>query len=195
MKPVFFAYCLVSAEQVTLFCAEHCLTSEARSHLISIHCQVRPYDEVYSAITAYRSADTKRLLVSIFCNAALVQAAGGPDRVLVKTSPVELEKAIKNVVEQEGFRQCHIRDGAAVVSYLAWLEDQLHQGKRVNECEGADKLLQFRLQQQYCQGVSFDTISGYGPNGAIIHYKPEPETCAQIGTDSLYLLDSGGQYL
>eukprot|EP01118_Nematostelium_gracile_P006879 TRINITY_DN2223_c0_g1_i1.p1 TRINITY_DN2223_c0_g1~~TRINITY_DN2223_c0_g1_i1.p1 ORF type:complete len:293 (-),score=57.07 TRINITY_DN2223_c0_g1_i1:25-903(-) len=93
-------------------------------------------------------------------------------------------------------RQCHIRDAAALVQYLSWLEDQMESNRPVTEISGADQLEEFRSQQKLFQCLSFDSISGYGSNGAIIHYKPDREKeHVTIGRDSLYLIDSGGQYL
>jgi Xaa-Pro aminopeptidase len=103
-------------------------------------------------------------------------------------------KAIKNSVELEGMRQCHLRDAAALCHYFAWLEDQLAQGKQLSEVEAADKLEGLRRQQKDFVGLSFETISSTGSNGAIIHYKPEPETCKIIDPKLIYLCDSGGQY-
>lgn len=103
-------------------------------------------------------------------------------------------KAIKNSVELEGMRQCHLRDAAALCHYFAWLEDQLAQGKQLSEVEAADKLEGLRRQQKDFVGLSFETISSTGSNGAIIHYKPEPETCKIIDPNLIYLCDSGGQY-
>jgi Xaa-Pro aminopeptidase len=111
------------------------------------------------------------------------------DRSLVNDA-----KAIKNPVELEGMRQCHLRDAAALCHYFAWLEDQLGQGKQLSEVEAADYLENLRRQQKDFVGLSFDTISSTGPNGAIIHYKPEPETCKIIDPKLIYLCDSGGQY-
>jgi Xaa-Pro aminopeptidase len=103
-------------------------------------------------------------------------------------------KAIKNDTELEGFRQCHIRDGAALVRYFAWLEEQLNQGVELNESQGADQLEKFRSEQDLFKGLSFDTISSTGPNGAIIHYSPDPKDCAVIKKDQVYLCDSGAQF-
>ena len=111
------------------------------------------------------------------------------DRSLVNDA-----KAIKNSVELEGMRQCHLRDAAALCHYFAWLEDQLSQGKQLSEVEAADYLENLRRQQKDFVGLSFDTISSTGANGAIIHYKPEPETCKIIDPKLIYLCDSGGQY-
>lgn len=91
-------------------------------------------------------------------------------------------------------RQCHLRDGAALVHYFAWLEKQLAAGVQLDEVDAADKLEQFRAAQADYVGLSFDTISATGSNGAIIHYKPEKGTCKIIDPTKIYLCDSGGQY-
>ncbi|KAG5458769.1 MAG: peptidase M24, structural domain-containing protein [Olpidium bornovanus] len=90
-----------------------------------------------------------------------------------------MAKAIKNETELEGIRRAHLRDAAALVSYFAWLEDELLQkgNTSISEADGADKLEEFRAQQHDFVGLSFDTISSTGPNGAIIHYKPERGQC------------------
>jgi len=119
----------------------------------------------------------------------------GEDNVTITVSPVAEAKAIKNEVETEGFRQCHIRDGAALVRYFSWLEDHLDKGGKLSEFEAATKLEEYRSQLDLFMGLSFDTISSTGPNGAIIHYQPPAEGSAVIQRDQLYLCDSGGQYL
>jgi Xaa-Pro aminopeptidase len=75
----------------------------------------------------------------LLCYAHLYQ-----ENIVIKRSPVAELKAIKNDVEVEGFRQCHIRDGAALARYFAWLEEQLESGKELNESQGADQLEKFR---------------------------------------------------
>jgi Xaa-Pro aminopeptidase len=112
------------------------------------------------------------------------------------TNPVILAKALKNETEREGFRQCHIRDGAALCKFFAWLQHELtvKNNKNLNEVSVADKLEGFRSQQDLFMGLSFATISGSGPNGAIIHYHPKSETASLLSTDLIYLCDSGGQY-
>jgi Xaa-Pro aminopeptidase len=92
-------------------------------------------------------------------------------------------------------RACHIRDGAALVQYFAWLEQKLLADEKIDEVESSDRLEQFRAAQEHYVGLSFATISSTGPNGAIIHYKPEKETCKVIDPNAIYLCDSGGQYL
>lgn len=103
-------------------------------------------------------------------------------------------KAIKTPEELNGMRDCHLRDGAALIHYFAWLEQKLLSGDKLDEVDAADRLEQFRAAQEHFVGLSFATISSSGSNGAIIHYKPEKETCKVIDPTQIYLCDSGGQY-
>ena len=108
--------------------------------------------------------------------------------------PVQLPKARKNAVELAGTRAAHVRDGAALAKFLAWLAAEAPKGG-LDEIAASDKLAEFRGQGEHFRGLSFDTISGAGPNGAVVHYRATPETSRAIEANSLYLVDSGGQYL
>lgn len=85
-------------------------------------------------------------------------------------SPVADHKAIKNATELEGFRQSHIRDGAALARYFAWLEEALNEGKEVNEWQGAEVLENYRKELDLFKGLSFTTISSTGPNGGTFSF-------------------------
>lgn len=104
-------------------------------------------------------------------------------------------KAVKNEVELAGFHSSHLRDGVALVRYFAWLQASLLRGETVTESGGADHLLRLRQELPLFKGLSFETISSTGPNGAIIHYQPHPDTCPPIELDAIYLCDSGAQFL
>lgn len=91
-------------------------------------------------------------------------------------------------------RQSHLRDAAALCHYFAWLESQLKSGAVLDEVDAADYLEKLRAQQMDFIGLSFDTISSTGPNGAIIHYQPHKPTAKIIDPKLIYLCDSGGQY-
>src|SRR5690625_1177194 len=119
----------------------------------------------------------------------------GAGAVIVEGSdPCELPKACKNPVELQGARAAHLRDGVAVTTFLAWLDRKAPQG-RVAEIQAAEKLESLRAKQEHFRGPSFDTISGSGPNGAIVHYRVTPESNRELRPGELYLVDSGGQYL
>jgi Xaa-Pro aminopeptidase len=108
--------------------------------------------------------------------------------------PCLLPKACKNPVELEGSRAAHRRDGAAVSRFLAWLAKEAPQG-RLREIAASDRLEAFRREGEYFRDLSFPTISGAGSNGAIVHYRAMPETEKLLEPGTLYLLDSGAQYL
>ena len=108
--------------------------------------------------------------------------------------PVLLPKAQKNPVELQGMRNCHLRDGAAVTRFLAWLNREVQSGRLHNEARLADQLLAFREEQNDLHDLSFDTISAAGANSAICHYNHMNGQPAALTLDSLYLVDSGGQY-
>lgn len=107
--------------------------------------------------------------------------------------PVQLPKAIKNPVEIEGTRRAHRRDGAALVRFLAWLAREAPTGT-IDELTAAAKLRSCRAATGLLRDLSFDTISGAGPNGAIVHYRSSPRTNRMLAPGELYLVDSGGQY-
>ncbi|MBP6985435.1 MAG: aminopeptidase P family protein [Alphaproteobacteria bacterium] len=105
-----------------------------------------------------------------------------------------MAKACKNSVELEGMRKSHVRDGAALTEFLSWATDRLQKGA-LSELQASDALRGFREKKDHFQGLSFETIAGSGPNGAIIHYRVTPESDRLLRTDELFLLDSGAQYL
>ena len=108
--------------------------------------------------------------------------------------PCALPKALKNPIEAQGAVQAHIQDGVAVTRFLAWLSQNSKKGT-LTEIDASDKLFSFRKQNPLFSGLSFDTISAAGPHGAIVHYHAMPETNGTLELNSIYLVDSGGQYL
>lgn len=115
------------------------------------------------------------------------KVAYGPDLCLA-------ERAQKSAAEVDGMRSAHLRDGAALVRFLAWLDAEAPSGS-ISEIDAANHLEQCRRTGNHFKGLSFPTISGSGPNGAIVHYRVTPKTDRKLGTGELYLVDSGAQYL
>lgn len=114
--------------------------------------------------------------------------------VVEGVDPCQLPKACKNGAELEGMRQAHIRDGLAVTKFLYWLEHAVAAGKKLTEIDIAEKLEIFRRESDLYLEPSFATISGSGPNGAIVHYHATRESNRSVEHNSLLLIDSGGQY-
>ena len=114
-------------------------------------------------------------------------------KTLMTEDPCILPKACKTPQEQAAIRNAHLRDGVAVTKFLCWL-DKHPDPSSLTELDIADKLLDFRKMDKGFRDTSFDTIAGWGANGAIVHYRATPEKHAQISTPGLLLLDSGAQY-
>ncbi|EKO3849762.1 aminopeptidase P family protein [Vibrio harveyi] len=124
----------------------------------------------------------------------VLQNAGAS--VVSKADPCLMPKAAKNAVEIAGMKACHIRDGVAMSKFLSWLDAEVVAGNLHDEATLADKLEAFRSEDPTLMDLSFDTISAAGDNAAMCHYnhenQPEP---GKLELNTLYLVDSGGQYL
>ncbi|WP_366555324.1 aminopeptidase P family protein [Aquibaculum sediminis] len=138
----------------------------------------------------------RRILVDPDSAAAWVfdRLRGGEAQIVEGADPCALPKACKNPVELEGTRAAHRRDGVAVTRFLAWLETETARGA-VTEMQATERLAALRAEQELFRDLSFDTISGSGPNGAIVHYRVTEESDRSLSQGELYLVDSGGQYL
>ncbi|KAK4639458.1 hypothetical protein QC761_708470 [Podospora bellae-mahoneyi] len=203
-NPVFFSYAIVTQASATLYIDEAKLTDECRTYLERNKVTIKPYGALFEdseelarrAEADSKDAKPRKYLISSKGSWALKLALGGNKFVDEVRSPVGDAKAVKNDVELNGMRNCHIRDGAALTEFFAWLEDQLvNQKAQLDEVDAADKLEQIRSKHKDFVGLSFDTISSTGANAAVIHYKPEKGACKIIDPDAIYLCDSGAQYL
>jgi len=207
-NPVFFSYAAVTPHSATLYVDATKIGQEIRDFLGDL-VEIKPYDALFSDLTAIAEAAVneadadstakskpQKLLLSNKSSWALSLGLGGEDKVEEARSPITDAKAIKNTTELEGMRQCHIRDGAALIEYFAWLEDELvSKGETLDEVQAADKLEEIRSRGDHFKGLSFPTISSTGPNAAVIHYSPERGNCSIVDPKAIYLCDSGAQYL
>ena len=156
---------------------------------------VRPIGEFGDALTALGAG---KKMVQVPANVApawvidRLEAAGA--EIMRKPDPCAMPKACKNATELAGTRAAHIRDGAALCRFLAWLAAEAPKGG-VDELGAVDKLYAYRAGGDLFRGLSFETISGAGSNGAIVHYHSTPATNRILEPGTLYLVDSGAQYL
>lgn len=207
-NPVFFSYATITPTVATLYVNASKLSDECKKYLADNEVQVRAYEDIFSEAQALGEtlasangdgrpeAKIKKFTVSTKTSWALKRALGGESKVEEIRSPIGDAKAVKNDTELEGMRACHIRDGAALTEYFAWLENQLIVEKAtIDEVTAADKLEEIRSKHKNFVGLSFDTISSTGANAAVIHYKPERGNCSVIDPNAIYLCDSGAQYL
>ncbi len=156
---------------------------------------VEPYEAFRSAVAAVAKEKAAILADPALVRAGfldLVTSAGG--EVIDEADPVMRAKAVKNPVEIAGARRAHQRDGQALVRFLAWLEEVPLDGS-VDEWAVVQRLETERRRFPEYRGASFDTIAGWGPNGAIVHYRVTPESSRPLVADSLLLVDSGGHYV
>ena len=148
-----------------------------------------------AAASASAGVTRKRAREGQSAATGIVGASGtGTGVVIEKASPVTAAKAVKNEAELAGMREAHIRDGVALVKFFAWLDKTIAQGTVLTECQIDEELTARRAAQPGFVEPSFPTIAGANSNGAIIHYRPLPHSCASVDQNTLLLLDSGGQY-
>lgn len=191
--PVALSFVIAHADGTAdLFIAPEKVTAELTAHLGNA-VRVQPREAFVPALEALKgrkvAVDPERAVAAIFH--ALADAGAN---VVPLTDPVVLPKAIKNPAEQAGHRAAQARDGAAIARFLRWVAMEAPKGG-VTELSAADRLQTFRAEGGLLRDLSFDTISGAGPNGAVVHYRVSEETSRTLEANSVYLVDSGGQYV
>ena len=193
--PVSYGYALLFSDgKAVLFMDQEKISDEVRKHL-GADVAVEPYDGLANALKRLdpavatigvdRDSASRWLIDSITASGRKAQ---------VSADPVMAIKANKHPTELQGVREAHIRDGAALTRFLAWLSKEAPKGT-LTEITAADRLEAFRAESNLFHGPSFPTIAGAGANGAIVHYRAHPKTAAKIQPDMVLLIDSGGQYL
>ena len=190
-NPVFVSYLLISPEKVVLYINNVKLLAEVKDYLTSEQIAVDAYEAVVDGLRSYEG---KSLLVDMSSTNYSLATAVPTEKLCEGVSPIASMKAIKNEAEQEGFRAAMLRDGVAVVKFLAWLKPAVEAGGQT-EISLDERLTALRAEQPKFKGVSFDTIVGYEEHGAIVHYEATPETDIPVEPHGLVLIDSGAQYL
>ena len=190
--PVALAYALVNADGTAdLFVASEKVGPDVAQHLgngVRLH-ERADFEVALTALNGKTVAvDPERSVAAIF--EALDK---GGATIVSHRDPTVLPRAIKNPVEIAGHQAAQARDGAAIARFLKWVGEEAPKGG-LDELKASDRLEAFRKDSGELKDLSFDSISGSGPNGAIVHYKASPETNRPLEQNSLYLIDSGGQY-
>ncbi|AUJ59034.1 Xaa-Pro aminopeptidase [Coxiella-like endosymbiont of Amblyomma americanum] len=190
-NPLTISYAIITNNEACIFINSHKLTEKHKAYFKKIHVQIRPYSALEKALTiishsVWIDPDTSNWWIQ-------KQLKNVKDFVY-KPSPITLAKAIKNPIEQKNTRdEAHIADAIAMIRFLYWLENYWKNG--VNEITAAKKLEALRRKDARCLDLSFPSISGFGVHSAIVHYAATTETNLTIDDSTLYLIDSGGQYL
>ncbi len=191
-NPVFVAYTLISKGGAVLFIDERKLTFDLKTELENDGIEIKDYVEIAKELKGLPNGSS--VLLDTGKTNYWLYSALEKSRIIEGKNPSTYLKACKNQVEISGMKSAHKRDGASMVKFIYWLESNIGKEK-ITELSAAEKLLEFRKANDMFVGESFNTISGYGPHGAIVHYAANEETDAEIKPEGFYLLDSGAQYL
>src|ERR1700712_1985723 len=192
--PLPLSYALVPKEgRATVFIDARKLSNSARDHL-EHNADVQEPDALTPRLTELAQRGASIALDSATAADALSRLiAGAGGKVLRGNDPVALLKAVKNATEIEGTRAAHRRDAVALARFLAWIDREAPSGA-LTEIDAVEALETFRRDTGALKDVSFPTIAGTGPNGAIVHYRVTRKTNRRIASGDLLLIDSGAQY-
>lgn len=191
-NPVVLSFALISQDHAKLFINPDKLSSTAKEQLLKSGVEVFDYQEIESALQRVPEnssifIDPKR---NCFAFSKLIPASV---KMIKDTNPTTNLKAVKNETELKNTREAMLKDGVAITRFLKWLEENI--GKTtITELSAAVQLRQFREAQEGFIGDSFTTISAYRAHGALPHYGASEESNAEVKAESLFLVDSGGQY-
>ena len=191
-NPVATAHLYLSPDGSVLFTDMRKLTPAASAHLAAAGVECRPYGDILPFLAAL-PADAK-VLLSASQSAGTVAATLG-SRAVIGASAVAMFKAVKNAVQIEGTRAAMLRDGAAMVRSLHEITTLVASGTPLTEMDIPAILTRHRSAGDLYVEESFETIAGFGPHGAIVHYAARPDTNAAISASNLLLIDSGANYL
>jgi len=193
-SPLALAFAIVPARgKPQLFIDPAKLGGNVRGHLKAA-AEILPPDALEARLKALGEKSARVRLDPETTPVRFAQALEAAGAKIIKgDDPCILPKAIKTKAEIEGARAAHVRDGAAMVRFLAWLDATAPSG-RVDEVGAAIKLEEFRRDTGELKDISFDSISAAGPHGAVVHYRPTRAASLKLRPRSLYLIDSGGQY-
>jgi Xaa-Pro aminopeptidase len=191
--PVALAFLIANADATVDLFVEPSKVDDELRNVLGDEVRIHPRSDFESNLKSdfngkTVAVDPERSVAAIF--QALEE---GGATILRRRDPAVLPKAIKNEAEIAGQKAAQARDGAAVARFLKWIEDEAPKGE-LDEMIAADRLEKFREEHGDLRDLSFDTISAFGPNGALPHYKGTEETNLPFKPGTLYLVDSGGQY-
>ncbi|MBO4905459.1 MAG: aminopeptidase P family protein [Bacteroidaceae bacterium] len=194
--PLFVAYLVINTDDAELYINPQKVNAQVGAYLKEIGVEVKPYDSARVNKTIRMQFDpdsTNAGIIDQMVHSQIYDPAVNL-RLISNKSPIQLMMVHKNATEISGYHNAMLKDGVAMVQFMRWLDDAMQRGERITELTVCDKLRELRSQQPLFRDISFDTIAGYGPHGAIVHYEPTPETDVALEPKGLLLLDSGAQY-
>lgn len=191
--PVVLSYLVMMENELRLYANAAAFSEEIRSNLEADGVKIYPYDDVYSYVQSI-SSDKKVLLSRANVNSRLVSNIPSEVTILDEPNLTLFPKAVKNETEMKNERIAHIKDGVAVTKFIHWLKKNVTR-TTITELSTAEKLYQFRSEQEHFLGESFDPIIAYGTHAAIVHYSATEATDIPLEAMGMVLADTGGHYL
>ena len=189
-NPVFVSYLLISTDKISLFVDSQKLSDEVKNYLSENGVSLYKYNKVEEGLRDYAEYN---ILLDADETSYFLWKTVKCQEIVSAESPIPAMKAVKNEVEIAGYHRAMLRDGVAMVKFLKWLKPAVEAGGQT-EMSIDRKLTSLRAEQPLFRDISFDTIAGYGPHGAIVHYEATPKTDAELRPEGLILIDSGAQY-
>jgi len=190
-NPVCIAYAIIGKDQTNLFVDQKKIDASLTARFQSEKINIQPYDKIVPFIKTLEEKD-KLWMDSSTVSYWIANQLTADQKYFDRNIP-KLQKAIKNPVECKNLRNAMIQDGVSLTKVFMWLDKKLDK-RTVTEVELAEKIIEFRSEHQDYVGESFAAIVGYAANGAIIHYHPTSEHCAEIKKEGILLVDCGAQY-
>lgn len=191
--PVVMSYLILTRERCCFYVNLDALSREIVGYLMAHKVDIRSYSEIYEDLKLLEAGESV-LLESGKINLSLKMSIPEDVKIIDRNNPEELLKAVKNPVEIENIRKAHVKDGVAFTKFCYWLKQNI--GKQeITELSAAEYLKERRMEQEHFVDISFDTISAYGANAAMMHYAPGGESNAVLKPEGFLLVDSGGHYL
>lgn len=195
-NPVIMSYVLIAENDVWLYADRQRFSEDFIEKLQLMGVNIMPYEKIYDDLEQIgKKENVKRVLLDLnrvnYTLYKLIQQR----KVVDKTNPTVVMKAVKNDRETANLKDVHIEDGLAVTKFIYWVKKQVSEGKRLTEAEAAKYLDGLRMKIKDYIELSFDTICAYGANAAMMHYHADDKACSVLKPEGMLLVDSGGQYL
>lgn len=191
--PVVLSFVAVTMQEAYWFIHEEVLSDELKAYCEKNNIMIRLYEEIYSYAKEI-PAEEAVLLDKNIVNYRICHSLNEKVTVISESNPTEFMKAVKNETELKNIRNAHIKDGVAFTKFMYWLKTNIGKQK-ITEISAADYLEERRREQDLFVDLSFETISAYGANAAMMHYCATPESDAELKQEGFLLVDSGGHYL
>lgn len=192
-NPVSLSYAMISTEEAILYIDKNKITEEVKEYFVNKNIKLKDYFSIYEEVKNISEKDivlldTNKVNYLIYNNIPI------GTEIIDKPNPSTLMKACKNDIELENLKNAHIKDGVAVTKFMYWLKKNI-KNQEITEISAAEKLESFRKEWKDYLEPSFNTISAYEANAAMMHYSASKDSNSKLAPKNLLLVDSGGQYI